>query len=198
MVLADGMIGQMMEPVRLPEFKPVLGPNEIAGKRDWACTGYNDRGGDGNRRVVKSLRMQPEVLEKHVEKLFEKYARMETELARYETENLKGAEVVFVAFGTTARICREACEILSAQGVKAGLIRPLSLWPFPEKAFDEIDFGATKAVISAELSMGQMITDVKLALNGRLPVYLAHRTGGMVPTSPEVAARAKAVLEGLK
>jgi len=117
-----------------------------------------------------------------VEKLFEKYARMETELCRYETENLKGAEVVFVAFGTTARICREACEILASQGIKAGLIRPISLWPFPNRAFDEIDFGTTKAVISAELSMGQMITDVRLALNGRLPVYLAHRTGGMVPT----------------
>ncbi len=185
MILADGMIGQMMEPVRLPEFKPVLAPHEIAGKRDWACTGYADRGGDQNRRVVKSLRMQPEKLEEHVEKLFRKYAQMEKELAKYETENLKGAEVVFVAFGTTARICREACEILAAQGVKAGLIRPISLWPCPDKAFDEIDFGTTKAVISAELSMGQMITDVKLALNGRLPVYLAHRTGGMVPTPPK-------------
>jgi len=198
MVLADGMIGQMMEPVRLPDFKPVYAPNEIAAHRDWACTGFSDRGGDQNRRVVKSLRMQPEKLEEHVEKLFAKYAKAEKELARWESENLKGAEVVFVAFGTTARICREACEILAAQGIKAGLIRPISLWPFPEKAFDEIDFGATKAVISAELSMGQMITDVKLALNGRLPVALAHRTGGMVPTSPEVAARAKAVLEGLK
>ena len=198
MILADGMIGQMMEPVRLPEFKPVPKPNEIAGIRDWACTGYNDRGGDQNRRVVKSLRMKPEDLEKHVEKLFEKYARAEKELCRYETENLEGAEVVLVAFGTTARICREACEVLAEQGVKASLIRPISLWPFPNKAFDEIDFGTTKAVVSVELSMGQMITDVQLALNGRLPTFLAHRTGGMVPTSLEVAARAKAVLEGLK
>lgn len=198
MVFTDGMIGQMMEPVRLPDYKPVLTPDQIAGKRNWACTGYSDRGGDGERRVVKSLRMQPEKLEEHVEKLFEKYARAEKELARYEAENLRGADVVFVAFGTTARICREAIEILAERGIKAGLIRPISLWPFPNKAFDEIDFGATKAVISAELSMGQMITDVQLALNGRLPVYLAHRTGGMVPTSPEVAARAQAVLEGLK
>ena len=198
MVFTDGMVGQMMEPVKLPEYKPVLKPNEIAAARNWACTGYADRGGDKERRVVKSLRMQPEKLEEHVEKLFEKYARAEKELARWESENLKGAEVVFVSFGTTARICREAIEILAAKGVKAGLIRPVSLWPFPVKAFDEIDFGTTKAVISAELSMGQMITDVQLALNGRLPVYLAHRTGGMVPTSPEVAARAQAVLEGLK
>ena len=198
MVLADGMIAQMMEPVRLPEFKPVLGPEEIAASRDWASTGYNDRGGVQNRRVVKSLRMQPEDLEKHCEYLFEKYARAEKELCRYETENLKGAEVVFVAFGTMARIAREAIEILAAQGIKAGLIRPISLWPFPNKAFDEIDFGTTKAVISAELSMGQMISDVQIAVRGRLPVYLAHRTGGMVPVSPEVAARAKAVLEGLK
>ena len=198
MILADGMIGQMMEPVRLPDFKPVLKPEEIAAHRDWACTGFADRGGDQNRRVVKSLRMQPEKLEEHVEKLFEKYGRMETELARYQSENLEGAQVVFVAFGTTARICREACEILAAEGIKVGLIRPISLWPFPNKAFDEIDFGTTKAVISAELSMGQMITDVQIALNGRLPVFLAHRTGGIVPTSPEIAARAQAVLEGLK
>ena len=198
MILADGMIGQMMEPVRLPDYKPVYKPHEIAAHRNWAITGYADRGGDKERRVVKSLRMQPEKLEEHVEKLFQKYARAEKELARYEAENLKGAEVVFVAFGTTARICREASEILASQGIKAGLIRPISLWPFPDKAFDEIDFGSTKAVISAELSMGQMITDVRLALNGRLPVYLAHRTGGMVPTTPEVAACAKAVLEGLK
>ena len=198
MILADGMIGQMMEPVRLPEFKPVPKPSEIAGVRDWAITGYNDRGGDKKRRVVKSLRMKPEDLEKHVEKLFEKYARAEKELCRYEAESLKGAEVVFVAFGTTARICREACEVLAEAGVKAGLIRPISLWPFPNKAFDDIDYTTTKAVISTELSMGQMITDVQLALNGRLPAFLAHRTGGMVPTSLEVAARAKAVLEGLK
>ncbi len=198
MVFTDGMVGQMMEPVKLPDYKPVLKPSEIAAARNWACTGYADRGGDKERRVVKSLRMQPEKLEEHVEKLFEKYARAEKELARWESENLKGAEVVFVSFGTTARICREAIEILASRGVKAGLIRPISLWPFPNKAFDEIDFGTTKAVISAELSMGQMITDVQLALNGRLPVFLAHRTGGMVPTSPEVAARAQAVLEGLK
>lgn len=198
MILADGMIAQMMEPVRLPDFKPVYKPEEIAAHRDWACTGFDDRGGDQNRRVVKSLRLQPEALEKHVESLFEKYDRAEKELCRYETENLAGAQVVFVAFGTTARITREAIEILAAQGIKAGLIRPISLWPFPNKAFDEIDFGSTKAVISAELSMGQMISDVRIGVNGRLPVYLAHRTGGIVPTSPEIAARAKAVLEGLK
>lgn len=198
MILADGMIAQMMEPVRLPEFKPVYKPQEIAPHRDWACTGFDDRGGDSKRRVVKSLRLQPEALEKHVEYLFEKYDRAEKELCRYETENLKGAQVVFVAFGTTARITREAMEILAAQGIKAGLIRPISLWPFPNQAFDEIDFSTAKAVISAELSMGQMMSDVKIGVNGRLPVYLAHRTGGIVPTSPEIAARAKAVLEGLK
>ena len=197
-ILADGMIGQMMEPVRLPEFKPVPKPNEIAGIRDWACTGYSDRGGDQNRRVVKSLRMKPEDLEAHVEKLFEKYARAEKELCRYETENLKGAEVVLVAFGTTARICREACEVLAEQGVKAGLIRPISLWPFPNKAFDEIDFGATKAVVSVELSMGQMLQDINLGVKGRVPVKLIHRVGGMLPTSLEVVEKTKKILEEVR
>jgi len=196
-ILADGMMGQMMEPVSLPEPKKQIMPDEVAGYKPWALTG-SDAKADKKRVVVKSLRLQPEDLEVHVENLFEKYRRLEKELVRYETVGLEGADVVFVAFGTMSRLCREAIDILAEQGIKAGLIRPISIWPFPYKAFDEIDFGTTKAVISTELSMGQMIEDVRMGVCGRLPVELIHRTGGMIPTSLEVVEKAKKILEGVK
>lgn len=194
MILADGMMGQMMEPVLLPEYREVLKPDEIAAARPWAITGSD---GKAERSVVKSLRMQPDELEEHVHKLFAKYEAAKEELTQYKAENLEGAEVVFVAFGTTARLTKEAIEILEADGIKAGLIRPVSLWPFPYCAFDNLD-STTKVVISAELSMGQMIDDVRLGVNGRLPVELINRTGGIVPTSLEIVERTKKILEGLK
>ena len=196
-VLADGMLGQMMEPVALPEQKKQLSSSEVASCKPWALTGYNEKA-DTKRAVVKSLRLQPDELEVHVENLFEKYKKLEKELVRWESENLQGAEIVFVAFGTTSRLCKEAMEILNEQGIKTGLIRPITLWPYPYCAFDEIDFGTTKAVISTELSMGQMIDDVKLGICGRLPVDLIHRTGGMIPTSLEIVENTKKILGGLK
>ncbi len=196
-VLADGMLGQMMEPVSLPEQKKQIMPEDVAAYKPWALTGFDDKP-DKKRSIVMSLRLQPEVLEKHVNKLFEKYDRLEKELVRYETVNLEGAEIVFVAFGTMSRLCREAIEILESQGIKAGMIRPISIWPFPYEAFDKIDFGTTKAVVSTELSRGQMIDDVKMGVCGRLPVDLIYRTGGMIPTSLEIVENAKKILEGSK
>ena len=111
--------------------------------------------------------------------------------------NLDEAEIVFVAFGTMSRLCAEAIELLDAQGIKAGLIRPISLWPYPDAAFDEIG-GKCKVVISTELNMGQMLTDVKAAVAGRWPVGLINRTGGIVPSSLEIVERAKKLLEGVK
>ncbi len=195
MIMADGMIAQMMEPVLLPEYKSVPETHQIAGEKPWAITGSNDRA--GQRNTVRSLRMQPEALEKHVEALFVKYRQAEKELCRYESTGLEDADIVFVAFGTTARITKEAMELLAAQGIKAGLIRPISLWPFPYQAFDALS-AKTKVVISAELSMGQMIDDVRMGVCGRVPVRLVHRTGGIVPSSPEIAQKAKALWEELK
>ena len=129
--------------------------------------------------------------------LFEKYDRAEKELVRYKTFNLEDAEVVFVAYGTMSRICTEAVEILGGRGIKAGLIRPISLWPYPKAAFDEIS-SKTKLVISAELSMGQMIDDVKMSVAGRWPVALVNRVGGMIPTSKEVADRTEKALAEVK
>ena len=177
----------------LPEPKPELTSADIPKAKPWAISGSEN----GERSVVKSLRLQPEVLEAHVEHLFEKYAEMEKELERVECENLDGAEVVFVAFGTMARLAREAMELLEAQGIKAGLIRPISLWPFPYAAFDNLS-GATKAVVSVELSMGQMLQDINLGVKGRVPVRLIHRVGGMLPTSLEVVEKTKKILEEVR
>ena len=142
--------------------------------------------------------MKPEDLEVHVEELFKKYELAEKELLRYECIDLEGAEIVFVAFGTMARLVHEVMELLAKEGIKAGMIRPISLWPFPYEAFDQIDANTTKVVVSAELSMGQMLQDVKMGVCGRYPVDLIHRTGGIIPSSLEVTEKAKKILEGLK
>ncbi|WP_201777233.1 3-methyl-2-oxobutanoate dehydrogenase subunit VorB [Flexilinea flocculi] len=189
MILADGMIGQMMEPVTLPEPKAPISEDEIAVRKPWALSGTKK----GHRSVVKSLRMQPNDLEKHVEKLFEKYRQAEKELVKYDSDRIEDAEVVFVSFGTTARIVSEVIDMLAEDGIKAGLIRPISLWPFPEEAFSKVN-PKTKVVISAELNMGQMMTDVKAAVCGRFPVRLINRTGGIIPTSLEIYERAKKIL----
>ena len=189
-VLTDGILGQMMEPVKLPEQRPFVNPEEIAEKKPWAIAGYGSD--DSKRQIIKSLRMQPDELEQHVEKLFKKYALAEQELCRYESFGVEDADLVFVAFGTVSRLARESIELLAEQNIKAGLIRPISLWPFPYAAFDALG-DRTKVVISAELSMGQMIDDVKLGVCGRYPVKLINRTGGMVPTSLEIAEKAKKI-----
>ena len=195
MILADGIMGQMMEPLILPEPRPLIRPADIPAQKPWAVTGKAERGGE--RNVVRSLYMQPEALSAHVEEMFEKYGEAEKELVNYESAGLADAEIVFVAYGTMARLCRETIGLLSQRGVKAGLIRPVSLWPFPYKAFDEISAG-TKVVVSAELSMGQLLEDVRLGVLGRKPVRLIHRTGGLIPTSMEVMDEALVILEGLK
>jgi len=191
-IFTDGLLGQMMEPVMLPEQRKLVQSHEIRKDKPWALTGYGSD--DSKRNTITSLRIQPEELEKLVENIFEKYAKAEKELVRYEALDVEDADVVIVAFGTVARITKEAIEILAQQGIKAGLIRPISLWPYPYNAFDKIT-DKTKVVISAELSMGQMIQDVKLGINGRFPVRLLSRTGGVVPTAVEIAERTKKILE---
>lgn len=194
LIFADGMMGQMMEPVELPAPRGITPVDQLPVEKPWAITGTGQHPG---RNVVYSLRMEPDVLEKHVEHLFEKYDAAAKELVRYKTQGLEDAEIVFVAFGTMSRLCAEAIELLEEQGVKAGLIRPISLWPFPDAAFDQIG-PKTKLVVSTELSMGQMIFDVRAAVRGRWPVELINRTGGIVPSSAEIVERAKALLEGVK
>jgi len=195
MIFTDGILAQMMEPVELPEPRPEIEYDDIKKLKPWALTGYGDD--DSKRTIVKSLRLQPDELEKHVEKLFEKYEKAEKELVRVETIGVEDADIVFVAFGTIARITKEAIELLAQQGIKAGLIRPISLWPFPYEAFDAIS-DKTKVVFSAEMSMGQLIQDVRIGVGKRLPIKLINRTGGIIPTSLEIAERAGKILDDIR
>lgn len=186
MVLGDGMIGQMMEPV---EFRDP--PKRNLPPKDWATTGT-----DGRRKpnVINSLFLKPEELEEHNQHLAEKHRLIEKNEVRWESFSTDDAEIVFVSYGTSARIVRNAVEILREEGVKAGLIRPITLWPFPFAAFEEL--GAdTKALISVEMSMGQMIDDVKIASAGRWPVGFYGRSGGMVPDQHSVVEAARDYLK---
>jgi 2-oxoglutarate ferredoxin oxidoreductase subunit alpha len=186
LILADGMLGQMMEPVVMPARKTLNTTGNILSEKPWAITGHGDT---RERNTIRSLRLHPEELEKSIEERGMRYDQAEEALASWESINLTDAEIVFVAFGTTSRIVREAMNGLKQKGIRTGIIRPRSLWPFPQKAFDEID-SATKAILSVELSMGQMIQDVRLATNGRWPVFLAHRTGGNLITPDEIISEA--------
>ncbi len=195
-ICVDGMIGQMMEPVVVPEFKPVLEEKDIEKVKPWALCGHKNK---RDRNKINSVWLDHTELEVAInERIWPKYERAMKELPEWESKNLEGAEAVFVAYGSTARIAVEAMELLEEEGIKIGLIRPKTLWPFPDAAFDEIDKETTKVVISVELSMGQMLQDIKLALEGRYPTALINRVGGMLLTPNEIVERTKAVLGGMK
>lgn len=190
MILADGVLGQMMEPVVLPDPVPAAAAEDIPRIKPWALTGTKEK---RPHNVIKSLYLKPEELEDRILEIDQKYQKAKRELVQYETMGIEDAEVVFVAYGSTARITEEAIDLLAEDGIKAGLIRPISLWPFPYEAFDQIP-SCTKAVISVELSRGQMIDDVKIGSNGRFPVSLSSRVGGILITPPEIVSDAKKVL----
>jgi 2-oxoglutarate ferredoxin oxidoreductase subunit alpha len=186
MLLVDGMLGQMMEPVVMPSERA-----DMDSDRPWALTGH---GNARDRKVVRSLWLKPDELERSVEERGVLYSRAEKELVECEAVGVESADVVFVAFGSTARIVKDAMGELNGRGIKCGLIRPISLWPFPYAAFDRVSPEA-KAVISVELSMGQLVQDVKLGVRGRHPVELIHRTGGILLSQEDVVAEALEILE---
>lgn len=173
MVLGDGMIGQMMEAV---EFKEPI-KREIPNK-DWATDGTKEK---REPNIINSLFIDPQECENKNFELEEKHKLIEKNEVRYEAFGLEDADVVCVAYGTTSRIVKNAIKKCEEEGVKVGLIRPITLWPFPMEVFDEINKD-TKGVLTVEMSMGQMIDDVKIAGKGRFDIYFNGRTGGMVPT----------------
>jgi 2-oxoisovalerate ferredoxin oxidoreductase alpha subunit len=174
-VLADGYIGQMMEPVELPNcaFQPP--------PPDWAVRGDAMT----RKNLVTSIYLEPDALEQHVLKLAAKYARAEREIVRYEAIETEDADIVLVGYGIVARILKSAVRIARAEGLRLGLIRPITLFPFPSEAIARL---ARQASIFAavELSTGQMVEDVRLAVAGRRPVEFYGRAGGNVPTAEEV------------
>ena len=187
MVVGDGMIGQMMEPVELKKPEPMELP-----EKTWATTGTK---GERKPNVINSLYLKPEELEDHNVRLQEKYQAMRDNEVMVEEYNLEDAEVVLVAYGTTARIAKSAIEDLKAEGIKAGLIRPITLFPFPENSFKNLQ-ESVKHLLCVEMSMGQMIDDVRIANEGRLPVHFVGRSGGMIPSPGLIVEKIKELVKG--
>jgi 2-oxoglutarate ferredoxin oxidoreductase subunit alpha len=176
-LLADGVLGQAMEPVE-PDFPAV--PRTPG---DWQIEGAEGRA----PRVVRSLHLKPEDLEQHNFHLQAKFADIAAREVRWAGEQLEDADIVLVAYGTAARVARTAIERARAGGLRAGLFRPITLWPFPSAALRDIALPA-RAVMAVELSAGQLVEDVRLAMEGSVPVFHHGRTGGMVPSPDEVVA----------
>ena len=181
MILADGMLGQMMEPVVLPE---PIDPADLP-EKEWATSGHQNKRA---HNVVNSLYLTADELERLNVERYERYAVIKRDEQRAETYLTEDADIVLVAFGASARIARSAVNTARAQGIKAGLIRPITLWPYPADAI-EATIGTAKAFLTVEMNMGQMVDDVRLAVNGRVPVEFYGRTGGVIPTPAEVLAR---------
>ncbi|HWI62521.1 MAG TPA: 3-methyl-2-oxobutanoate dehydrogenase subunit VorB [Symbiobacteriaceae bacterium] len=186
-ILGDGLLGQTMEPVQFPEIKEDPGPHT----KSWALTGCKGRA----KKFITSLELSPEALEKHNDKLQAKFAEMAREV-RYEEYKCEDAEMVVVSYGTAARVSRAAVDAARQMGLKVGMLRPITLWPFPSAAISALaDRGVTK-FLDVEMSAGQMIEDVQLAVLGRAKVEFYGRTGGMVPTPREILNEIKKHMGG--
>ena len=186
MLLADGTMGQMMEPVQLPD------ESNAFGDTPWAVTGTEMQRA---HNVINSLELSPEKLEKNNFDRFARYAKIEAEETLWEEYMMEDAEICIVACGITARISRNAIVDARKEGIRVGMIRPITLWPFPKeplmKAADQVS-----AFLCVELNMGQMIQDVELAIRCRKPVDLCARVGGMIPTPDQVLEHIRALAKG--
>jgi len=187
MILSDGAIGQMME-------KVYLSPQKERSKEvpEWATTGKPPSRG---RNIITSLELNSLAQERFVQKLKAKYDRIMEDEVRYEEFLCEDAEYLFVAYGTSARVTQKAVQMARAEGIRAGLLRPLTLFPFPSKKIGMLA-EKVKGIVSVEMSLGQMVEDVMLAVNGRVPVMHFGRVGGVVPTPEEVLESLKTKIIG--
>lgn len=190
MILGDGMLGQMMEPVTFEKKES----KRVVPEKTWATTGTQMK---REHNVINSLYIEPNHLEKLVLERYEKYAEIEKTEKKYEAYKTDDAEFVLTAYGSVARICKNAVDALREEGIKVGLIRPITLWPFPAESYTEHTKNA-KAILTVEMSMGQMVEDVKLAVNGAIPVHFFGRTGGNIPYPNEIIAEVKKLVGGDK
>ncbi|MEE1232553.1 MAG: 3-methyl-2-oxobutanoate dehydrogenase subunit VorB [Phocaeicola sp.] len=188
-ILADGVIGQMMEKVVLPKPRPRRTEEEIIAQCPWATTGRKNR----KPNIITSLELNPEVMEQRNIHLQQKYAEIEANEVRYEEIDCEDAEYLIVAFGSSARIAQKAMEHAREEGIKVGMLRPITLWPFPKKALLERS-KQVKGILVVELNSGQMIEDVKLAVACSVQVEHFGRLGGIVPDPDEVIEALKAKL----
>ncbi len=177
MILADGTMGQMMEPVALDDLKVNPAP-----EKPWATTGTKL---ERVHNIVNSLSLVPEELEQLNYERYDRYKIVEENEVMYESYRMEDAEICIAAFGIASRVSRNAIDAARQMGIKVGMIRPITLWPFPKQAFKD-SLSTVKTYISVELSMGQMIEDVMLATEGKAPVLLCNRVGGMIPSPEQV------------
>ena len=190
MILSDGVIGQMMEKVVMPPYKPRRTEEEIRRECPWATMG---RTPDRKPNIHTSLELKPEAMEEHNLHLQAKYREIEENEVRYETQQCDDAEYIIVAFGSAARLAQKAIETARNEGIKVGLFRPITLWPFPTKEIKAMAEGK-KGVLVAEINAGQMVDDVRLAINGTVKVEHFGRLGGIVPEPDEIVEALKTKL----
>ena len=190
MVVLDGLIGQMMEPIEWRE----IPKRNLPSKDSWATTG---RKGRAEHNTLNSLYIEPELCDVHNQNLAAKYAEMEKNEVRWEEVQCDDAELVITAYGTPARIALTAIDVLRAEGYKVGLFRPVTIWPFPEKALHDLAAkDHVKVFLDTEMSStGQMIDDVRLAVEGQKPIYYTGRAGGVIPAVEEIVEAAKKALK---
>lgn len=189
MLIGDGMLGQMMEPVVFEQKERRKLP-----EKTWATTGTQ---GKRKHNIINSLLIQPEVLERVILERQKRYDVITAEEVRHEEYHCDDADYIITAYGSTARIAKNAVDELRGKGIKAGLLRPITLWPFPYEAYKKYA-GKVKAFLSVEMSMGQMIEDVKLAVEGAAPVYFYGRVGGFVPYPDEIIAEVEKIAGGVQ
>ncbi len=182
MILSDGVIGQMMEKVVMPPMKPRRTDEQIRKECPWATVG---RSKERQPNIITSLELKPEVMEQRNLHLQAKYNEIKENEVRYETMQMEDADYMIVAFGSAARLAEKAIEIAREEGIKVGLFRPITLWPFPEKQIAEMA-RKTKGVLVVEINAGQMVDDVRLAVNGEERVEHFGRLGGIVPEPEEI------------
>ena len=182
LILSDGIIGQMMEKVYLKDQKPRMTNDEIIEKYgNWATTGKKGR----ERNIITSLDLQSEKMEKRVHRLMKKYEQMEAEDLRFEKIACDDADYLIVAYGSSARISQKAVELARKKGIKVGLLRPITLFPFPKKVLFDLA-NQVKGILSVELNAGQMVEDVRLSVEHKVPVEHFGRTGGIIHTPEEI------------
>lgn len=187
MILTDGVIGQMMEKVKLPAWQQRRSEQEIREQCPWATLGKT---ADRKPNIITSLELDSAAMEKNNERFQAKYRVVEATEVRYEEIKCDDADYLLVAFGSAARICQKTIDLARKEGIKVGLVRPITLWPFPTEVLHAYG-GRVKGMLTVELNAGQMVEDVRLAVNGQIPVAHYGRLGGIVPTPEGVLAALK-------
>ena len=182
MILSDGVIGQMMEKVVLPEYRPRRTEEEIREQCPWATLG---KPASREPNIITSLELDANTMEQNNIRFQAKYAEIEKNEVRYEEINCEDADYILVAFGSSARICLKTMDLAREEGLKVGLIRPITLWPFPSKVLNKYA-DKVKGILTVEMNAGQMVEDVRLAVNGKVNVEFYGRLGGIVPTPDNV------------